>query len=187
MKNMIILVLRAARLRRDAFQHVADDPNEILKSFGTVLMASMLFGLGLVGVVGEGAADLDTNTLLDRLISLWLVAITTLLGWVMWSASTHILGGKFLRGGGEFRELLRSQGIGYGPLALAVLLPLATVGPPLFFVGVFWVLVTGVVGAHEVQDNDWFSVVLSTLPGWALFVFGLLVITLSSVGVQGGG
>jgi hypothetical protein len=49
------------------------------------------------------------------------------------------------------------------------------------------VLVTGVVGAHEVQDNDWFSVVLSTLPGWALFVFGLLVITLSSVGVQGGG
>jgi len=182
MKNMIILALRAARLRRDAFQHVADDPDEILKSFGTVLMASMLFGLGLVGVVGEGAADLDTNTLLDRLISLWLVAITTLLGWVLWSGSIHILGGKILRGGGDFRELLRAQGIGYGPLALAVLLPLATVGPPLFFVGVFWVLVTGVVGAHEVQDNDWFSTVLSTLPGWVLFVFGLLVITRSSVG-----
>jgi hypothetical protein len=185
MKNMIILALRAARLRRDAFQHVADDPNEILKSFGTVLMASMLFGLGLVGVLGEGAAYLDANTLVDRMIKLWLVAITTLLGWVLWSASSHVLGGKFLRGGGEFRQLLRAHGIGYGPLALAVLLPLSTVGLPLLFVGVFWVLVTGVVGAHEVQDNDWFSVVLSTLPGWAIVVV-LLVITRSSVGAQWG-
>ena len=182
MKNMIILAIRAAALRRDAFRHVADDPDEILKSVGTVLMASMLFGLGLVGVVGEGASDLDTGGLADRAISLWIVAITTLLGWVMWSASTYVLGGKFLRGGGGFREVLRAQGIGYGPLALALLLPLATVGPPLFFVGVFWVLVAGIVGAHEVQTNDWFSVVLSTLPGWAIFVFGLLVITLSSVG-----
>ena len=46
-------------------------------------------------------------------------------------------------------------------------------------------MVTGVVSSYEVQDNDWFSTVLSTLPGWAIFVFGLLVITLSSVGVQG--
>lgn len=185
MKNMIILAIRAAAFRRDAFRHVADDPDEILKSVGTVLMAAMLFGLGLVGVVGEGAADLDAGSLADRLIELWLVAITTLLGWVMWAASSHVLGGMFLRGGGGFREVLRVQGIGYGPLAIAVLLPLATVGPPLFFVGVFWVLIVGVAGVHEVQTNDWFSAALATVPGWAIFVFGMLVITLSSVGVQG--
>ena len=187
MKNMLILAIRAAWLRWDAFRHVADDPDEILKSVGTVLMAAILFGLGLVGVVGEGAADLDAGSLVDRLISLWLVAITTLLGWVMWSASTHVLGGKFLRGGGGFREVLRAQGIGYGPLALAVLLPLATVGPPLFFVGVFWVLIAGIAAAHEVQTNDWFSAALATVPGWAIFVFGMLAVTLSSVGAQGVG
>jgi hypothetical protein len=184
MKNMIILAIRAAALRRDAFRHVADDPDEILKSVGTVLMAAILFGLGLVGVVGEGAANLDAGSLADRMISLWRVAITTLLGWVMWSASTYVLGGKFLRGGGGFREVLRAQGIGYGPLALAILLPLATVGPALFFVGVGWVLVTGIAGVHEVQDTDWFSAALSTLAGWAIFVFGMLVIIQSSVGVQ---
>ena len=186
MKNMLILAIRAAWLRRDAFRHVADDPDEILKSVGTVLMA-ILFGLGLVGVVGEGAADLDAGSLADRLIELWLVAITTLLGWVMWSASSHVLGGMFLRGGGGFREVLRAQGICYGPLALAVLLPLATVGPPLFFLGMFWVLIAGVASVHEVQTIDWFSATLATLPGWAIFVFGMLVITLSSIGVQGVG
>lgn len=182
MKNMLILAIRAAWLKRDAFRHVADDPDEILKSVGTVLMAAILFGLGLVGVVGEGAAVLDAGSLADRMIELWLVTITTLLGWVMWAASTHLFGGKFLHGGGGFREVLRAQGIGYLPLALGVLLPLATVGPALFFAGMFWVLIAGIAGVHEVQTNDWFSSALSTLPGWAIFVFGMLVITLSSLG-----
>ena len=187
MRNMIILAIRAAWLRRDAFRHVADDPDEILKSVGTVLMTSILFGLGLVGVVGEGAADLDAGSLTERLLWLWGVAITTLLGWVLWSASSYVLGGRFLRGGGGFREVLRAHGIGYGPLALALLLPLATVGPPLFIVGLIWVLVAGIAGVHEVQNNDWFSVALSTIPGWAIFVFFVLVYIREIAGIEGVG
>ncbi len=189
MKNMLILAVRAAWLRGEAFRHVMDDPDEILKSVGTVLMASILFGLGLAGVVGEVTANLTAGSLADRLLDLWLVAMTMLVGWVLWAISSYVLGGKFLHGNGGFREVLRAQGIAYGPLALALLWPLPTVGPPMFFVGIIWVLAAGVVGVREVQGNDWFSAVLTALPGWVMFCFGsgLLAIMLTSVSVQEGG
>ncbi len=183
MGNMLRMAIRAALLRREVSRQAAEDPEIILKSLGVVLLSAIALSLGLLNVVEEGMTqpDLSWSVLGDRLISVWLVLITMLLGWVLWALVVYLLGSKFLGGKAVYHQLLRVTGLCYGPGVLFLLIRIPDVG---FFTAVaagLWVLAAAVVGVKEIQETDWIAAVLSTLFGWALFFVIMPLILLGNV------
>ena len=124
MGNMLRMAIRAALLRRDVYRQAASDPEIILKSLGVVILSAIALSLGLLNVVGEEGVmqpDLSWSMLGDRLISVWLVLITMLLGWVLWTLIVYLLGSRFLGGKAVYHQLLRVIGLCHGPGALFLL------------------------------------------------------------------
>ena len=170
MGEMVRRAIQAALLRRETYRQASEDPEAILKSLGIVVLAAILFGLGLMNVVVEGTRVPQIGSVVDRLISLWLVVVTTLLGWILWSFIVHLLGGKFLGGKATFQQTLRVLGVCYGPGALLIFVRLPGVGSYAVLMGLLWILVAGIVAMREVQRIDWVGAVLPTLIGWAIFL-----------------
>ena len=168
MKNMLFRALRAARLNSAVFAEARDDPETVLHSLGIVALVGMAMGLGFMGLVLEGVDALDPVRMLERLVGVSAAVMTTLVGWVLWSAVAYILAGKFLSGGGGFRGMLRALGISYGPGVLMLLNNGEGIGQVAWIVGSLWVLVAAVVAVHEVNDVDWLGAFLSTLVGWGI-------------------
>lgn len=170
MANMLRMALRAALLRRETYREAAESPEVILKSLGVVIFAATFFGLGLMNVIVEGTRDPELPSIVDRLINLWLVIITLMLGWILWALVVHILGGKFVDGKASFHQVLRALGICYGPGALMLFVRVPQIGGYVYFVGLLWILVAGVVAVREVEQTDWIAATLSTVFGWAVFL-----------------
>lgn len=168
---MLRMAMRAALLRRDVARDAAADPETILKSLGVVLLSAIVLSLGLLNVVEEGITqpDLSWSVVGSRLIDVWLVLITMLLGWVLWSLVVYLLGSKFLGGKAVYHQVLRVIGLCYGPGVLFILVQVPNVSFIATPLAGLWVLVAAVVGVKEVQETDWVAAVLSTLLGWALF------------------
>ena len=166
---MFARAIRAALLRRKLYHEVREDPEAILNALGIVVLVGMAIGFSRMGVLVGGTADpTDLGSLADRAIGMWLVVMTTLVGWVLWTGVVYLLVTKFLGGGADFRLVLRSLGFGYAPGVLLALGPVPVIGDPLFFVGLLWVLVAGVVAVHEPQEADWLGSFLATFLGWFL-------------------
>ena len=178
------MAVRAALLRRDVAREAAEDPEIILKSLGVVLLSAIVLSLGLLNVVEEGITqpDLSWSLVGDRLISVWLVLITMLLGWVLWALIVYLLGSKFLGGKAVFHQLLRVIGLCYGPGVLFILVQVPNVGFVLTPLAGLWVLVAAVVGVKEAQQTDWIAAVLSTLLGWSLFFVIMPSVLLGNLG-----
>lgn len=178
------MAMRAALLRRGVARQAAEDPEVILKSMGVVLLSAIVLSLGLLNVVEEGITqpDLSWSMVGDRLISVWLVLITMLLGWVLWALIVYLLGSKFLGGKAVFHQLLRVIGLCYGPGALFILVQIPNLGLLASALAGLWVLVAAVVGIKEVQETDWIAAVLSTLLGWSLFFVIMPSVLLGNLG-----
>ena len=86
MGNMLYRAIRAALLRSDVYRQAAMEPESILKSLGIVILDVLSFSLGLASILDEGIAVPELSGLSGRLIDIWLVLVTTLLGWILWSA-----------------------------------------------------------------------------------------------------
>ena len=168
MFNMLHRALSASLLRRRVFRITADEPDAILSSFGTVVMVAILSGLGLMNVVLEGSRVPNMESILTRLINMWMVVVTLLIGWILWSLVVHMVGGKILAGQATFREILRVLGICYGPGTLGLFILVPIVGPYLYLIGQCWILIIAIVAIHEVQSTDWFAAVISTTLGWVI-------------------
>ena len=50
------------------------------------------------------------------------------------------------------------------------------VGIYVYYIGLLWILVAGVVAVREVEQTDWIAAALSTLFGWAVFLWLLPVL-----------
>lgn len=181
---MLRMAIRAALLRRDVSRQAAEDAEIILKSLGVVLLSAIALSLGLMNVVEEGITqpDLSWSLLGDRLISVWLVLITMLLGWVLWALVVYLLGSKFLGGKAVYHQLLRVIGLCYGPGVLFLLVQIPDIG--FFATGLagLWVMVAAAVGVKEIQETDWIAAVLSTLLGWSLFFVIMPSVLLGNLG-----
>ena len=173
MRGLIIRALKAARLDRATYREVSGDPMAVLHSLGTVVLAGMAIGLGMMGaLIGEAFGSPELTGLVDRLFGTWLTVMIVMMGWILWAALIYAMSTLFLRGGAGFRQILRGLGMAYAPAVALVLRPVPDFGPPVVAAGYVWVLVAAVVAVHEAQKGDWLGAALSTALGWFMcFVF----------------
>ena len=179
MRSMLAKAVKAARLDRATYREAGKEPEAILHALGIVALVGIAYALGAAqAFVDISEAPLDLGSIGERLLGVWASIITMLFGWIIWSGLIYVTASKILGGGGAFRPTLRALGVGYGPGVLLALAPLPTVGSMISPAVLLWVLVTGVVAAHETQEIDWLGAVLAAILGWFLsfLVLPLLIL-----------
>lgn len=183
MKTMLKQAFNVALLKSSPTERVINDPDSILHSTGIVFLVGISFTLGLAGAFEPKFTEEQSwGGLSDRFIALWIITITTLVGWILWSGSVYLFASKFLGSGADFKLIMRSLGICYLPGVLLMFIKnpyneSVPLGPILFGLGMVWILVSAIKINLKVQDIDWIGGILSIVPGWFLagLIFNLLI------------
>lgn len=182
MKMMLKQAFNVALLKSSPIHRIVNDPDSILHSAGIVLLIGMSFTLGLSGVFNSDfAGEQSWGDLRNRLIALWIITITTLIGWILWSGSVYLFASKFLGSGASFKLIMRALGICYLPGILMVFIKIPytdiLLGPVFFSIGMIWILISAVKINLNIQNIDWIGCILSIIPGWflAALIFNLLM------------
>lgn len=105
--------------------------------------------------------------------------IGAVLGWLLWSAVTYVIGGKLLGGTATWGELLRTIGFAQAPGVLMIFGIIPILGGLVRVVVAVWLLITGIVAIRQALDFSTGKAILTALLGW------LAVVTLAFL--TGGG
>ena len=158
---MLGLALRALLLDGSIFEDIRERPETMFASFGIVVISGLAFGLGIwVELREPGVVGFNQRELLGLVMS----ASTILSGWFVWTLFVWILGIRLFQGDAGFRDALRALGVCYSPIVLSLFYSFA---PMLLIIGIFWILVAGVVAVKNTLDFEWWKAGIAVTVGWA--------------------
>jgi hypothetical protein len=172
---MLERMIRAARLDSSLYELVEANPRYTREAFFVVVLASV------AGAVGAAIAD-GPRGLVSPIV-------TTLLGWLIWSAITLWIGTTLTRGPetqSDMGEMLRTLGYAHAPLLLTVFVFLPGVGELINSIARFWMLVAGIVAIRQALDFSTGRAILTVILGWIVafalsIVLGILFLGLMSL------
>ena len=96
--------------------------------------------------------------------------ISAILGWLLWSAVTYLIGDKLLGGTATWGELLRTIGFARAPGVLMIFGIIPILGGLVRAVVAIWLLFTGVVAIRQALDFSTGKAILTALLGWIVMV-----------------
>jgi len=96
--------------------------------------------------------------------------ISAVLGWLLWSAITYIIGDKLLGGTATWGELLRTIGFAQSPGVLMIFGIIPILGGFVRVVVAVWLLVAGIVAIRQALDFSTGKAVVTALLGWVAMV-----------------
>lgn len=173
LRNMV----RAGALDSDFYDLVERDPAFGRQAFFVVVLAAACAGSGAWIGLGE-----VVGSALWRDIRGWLAFGTwvvpdggglpfvvvanialAVVGWVVWAATTGLIGSRAFGGTTDFGEMLRVLGFAQAPRVIAVV-PL--LGP----VAAVWTLVASVVAIRQGLDFDTGRAIATAVAGWVVWL-----------------
>lgn len=89
-----------------------------------------------------------------------------LVGWLIWSGITYVVGTRVFHGTASWGELLRTLGFAQAPGVLLVAAIVPVLGVLVNGVVGIWLLVTGLIAIRQALDISTGKAVLTTLLGW---------------------
>jgi hypothetical protein len=98
--------------------------------------------------------------------SIIVAPISAILGWLLWAAVTHIIGGKLLGGTATWGELLRTLGFAQAPGVLMIFGIIPLLGGVVRLVVALWLLVAGVVAIRQALDFSTGKAIATAILGW---------------------
>lgn len=96
--------------------------------------------------------------------------VSAILGWLLWSAITYIIGGKVLGGTATWGELLRTIGFAQAPGVLMIFAIVPLLGWAVRAVVAIWMLFTGVVAIRQALDFSTGKAILTAFLGWLAMI-----------------
>ncbi|MGH8544837.1 MAG: Yip1 family protein [Gammaproteobacteria bacterium] len=149
--SMIDRMKGAAALRESAYEEVEADTTATSQAAGVVLLVAVAQA---IGGARYGAAGIVGG------------AIAALLGWLIWSGVTYLIGDKLLGGTATWGELLRTVGFAQTPGLLMVLAFLPIVGAVIAVIVSLWVLIAGIIAIRQALDFSTGKALLTAILGW---------------------
>lgn len=177
MASWVNRMVGAAQLRSATYEEVEADKTANWQAMGVVILSAVATGLSMV----EGGG---------RAIAVGIVA--GLVGWVLWSAMTWLIGTKILptpETRADMGELLRTTGFAAAPGMVRVLAAIPFVGFLFNFIAVIWMWAAFVVAVRQALDyrSTWRAVIvcgIGALVYFALLAWTMLLISGSILGVK---
>lgn len=145
----------AALLDVDTYEEVEADSTATGQAAGVVAIVAVAQALGASGL-GVGAMIMGL--------------VGALLGWLIWSGVTYLIGDKLLGGTATWGELLRTIGFAQTPGILIILAAIPILGWGVRFVVGIWVLVAGVLAIRQACDFGTGKAILTAVLGWLAIV-----------------
>ena len=165
MQLLIRRLLRAAILDPRAYEGIGEEPEEMFRALGVVVVVGIAFS---VGVRAFPAFDFGNASPLSAVM----VSLSTVMtGWLIYTAVIYVLGTLVFRGKAGFRQILRTLGIAYGPGVVMVLGAIPNTGGVFFPIGLVWILPSALFAVKSVQGFDWVRTFIVTAAGWVVAIF----------------
>ena len=102
--------------------------------------------------------------------------IGSLLGWLIWSGITYIIGDKLLGGTATWGELLRTIGFAQAPGVFNILGIIPGLGRIVIAIVGIWVLITGVIAIRQALDFGTGKAIATALIGWLAMVIPIMLL-----------
>ena len=150
-QSMIDRMKGAALLDVATFEEVEADTTATTQAGMVVLLAAIAQAIGGIGQGGTGIIG---------------GALAALVGWLLWSGITYLIGDKLLGGTATWGELLRTIGFAHAPQVLVVLALLPILGGLIRVVVAIWVLIAGIVAIRQALDFSTGKAIATALLGW---------------------
>jgi hypothetical protein len=157
----------AARLDIDTYEEVEADTTATLQAALVVCLSAASVAIG------------ELNTGLAAVLS---GVAAELLGWLLWSAITWLIGDKLLGGTATWGELQRTIGFAQGPGLLSALRAIPGLDRAVEVVVALWKLVAVIVAIRQALDFGTGKAILTAVLGFVAYV-GLGVLIAIGLGV----
>ncbi len=178
------------KLDVNTFEDVERDESATMQAFIIVVVVAVLAAIGgfLAAQTGNQLAaqlqelgDTELPFAMPELSPTGVAInafVGVLVGWVLWSGLTYLIGVNLFGGQATFNEMLRVLGYAQAPRFLSVFAFIPCLGGILSFVGGIWALVAGFVGIRQGLDLDNVKTLITVVLSWLvallvnLFVLG---------------
>jgi hypothetical protein len=98
--------------------------------------------------------------------SIIIAPIGAILGWLLWSAVTYVIGDKVLGGTATWGELLRTLGFAQAPGVFMIFGIIPILGGIVRLVVALWLLVAGVIAIRQALDFSTGKAIVTAILGW---------------------
>lgn len=169
---MLQRIIGVFKLDVNTFEEIEADTSATGQAALVVLIVALVGALGS----GIGAAIADTGFFMSFLSTL----ITTMVGWVVWSAITFFVGTSLFGGKADLGEMLRVIGFAYAPQVLGII---PCIG---WLIGAIWTLVAGFIAVRQGLDIDNTKALLTIVIGFiGYMLLAAIVGVIFGVGAAG--
>ena len=102
--------------------------------------------------------------------SIIMAPVSAVLGWLLWSAVSYLIGTRLLGGTATWGELLRTVGFAQSPGVLMIFGIIPLLGWMVRVVVGLWLLVAGIIAIRQALDFSTGKAVVTALLGWIAMV-----------------
>jgi len=162
-------IIRASKLDVNLYEEVEADKSALTQAMGVVILSSLAVGLGSITSGGPTGVVMGT--------------ISALIGWLIWSYLTYIIGTKLLptpETKADYGELLRTIGFSSSPGLIRILGIIPGLRGIVFLVAGIWMLVAMIIAVRQALDyQSTFRAVGVCIIGWIVqgIVLGIFFAT----------
>ncbi len=151
-------IIRASKLDVNLYEEVEADKSALTQAMGVVILSSLAAGLGSITSGGPTGVVMGT--------------ISALIGWLIWSYLTYIMGTKLLptpETKADYGELLRTIGFSSSPGLIRILGIIPGLRGIVFLVAGIWMLVAMIIAVRQALDYQ------STLRAIGVCIIGWII------------
>jgi hypothetical protein len=102
--------------------------------------------------------------------SIIMAPVTAILGWLLWSAITYVIGDKLLGGTATWGELLRTIGFAQSAGVLMIFGIVPLLGGLVRIIVGLWLLAAGIVAIRQALDFSTGKAIITAFLGWLAMV-----------------
>lgn len=176
--NLILnRILRLARLDTSVFDEVRDDVNELIPALVTILVSSLLAGLGAF-LWWQVNFDTRPDGLFLRAFLMGGVFLAVLYG--VWVLMTYVVLVQLYKASADLQALFRTMGYASVPLAVSLLMFIPVLYPVFAIVPIGLLFVMSIYATQSVTNADSTQVVVANLIGFTVMVLVLGIVATAS-------
>lgn len=182
--NFIIESFQCAIFKATTYPKINGDPSWLIKSISIVSIAALAIAATVFFDPSEDLEQILAEAGTTHLYYASICLVSTFLGWVIWSITTHFVGirlyfvrQKELSRHVTYRLTLRTTGFAYVPgiSALMLLAPFSVQWEKMICMLIWiWVLAVATIGTKTLHECGTIRALNSTIPGW--FIAGVILL-----------
>lgn len=150
-KSFVERMIGAAMLDVGTYEEVEHDMDATLQAAGAVALVAVCAAIG--GTAGGQGGIIGRP-------------IASLLGWLVWSGVTFLIGTRLFDGQATWGEMMRTIGFAHAPGVLLAFAAFPVLGGLIGFVVGIWMLVAGFIAIRQGLDISNGKTLVTVLLGW---------------------